>query len=144
MMAGKNMADIDPLSAHLIDDSGAASIDLDQFVTTVGASLPAEQSAASGPEDAPDVSYDARDVQPIVLPLFYQPSVNGVRLSSLTVFPPEQADIDAWGAGEISNRDLLARMARVHPAVIAHLKWPDAERLHQVFAILAPHFVSGE
>ncbi|MGR6430441.1 hypothetical protein ACU5AY_05925 [Rhizobium sp. PAMB 3174] len=140
------MDDIDPLSAHLaeVDETGAASIDLDQFVTRVGASSPADIPAGRGPEEAPVVSYDDGDVLPIVLPLYFRPSVDGVRLASLSVYPPEQADIDAWGAGEISNRDLLARMARVHPAVIAHLKWPDAERLHQVFSILAPHFVTGE
>lgn len=131
---------LDPVGEALAgteEPDGAVMVDLDQFVTV------------SGAEDEPDaeepvVTHDGeRGARAYVL--LHPPSVDGARLSRVTMRLPEQGDIDDFAAGAISgNRGMICRLTGLHPAVFRRLKWPDAEALHQIYRDIAPGFLTGE
>lgn len=123
-------------------------IDLDAFVTTVGEarpSSPALSDHADDADDTPVVSYDDEGRGGRIYALLHPPRVNGDLINRVTLRLPEQGDIDAFFAGEVSgNRGMICRLSGLHPAVFARLKWPDAAALHQIYRDLVPAFVTGE
>ncbi|WP_292201429.1 phage tail assembly protein [Mesorhizobium sp.] len=68
-------------------------------------------------------------------------TLNGERLMRIRMRPPFLEDIDDWSNAEISNRDLLARLCGLPPAVLKKLVWNDAEALMEIFHQLVPEFM---
>lgn len=72
--------------------------------------------------------------------LFLPFRVDGRWLRTISLRHLSQGDIDDFGAGTITRRDLLCRLTGLHPDVIRALKWPDSEKLHLAFQDSLPSF----
>lgn len=120
-------------------------IDLDAFVTTVHEACPSPSAPPDEADDAPVVSYDDEGRGGRTYVLLNPPRVNGDLLDRVTLRLPEQGDVDAFFAGEVTgNRGMICRLSGLHPAVFARLKWPDAAALHQIYRDIVPAFLTGE
>ncbi|BCM19263.1 hypothetical protein MJ8_30360 [Mesorhizobium sp. J8] len=63
------------------------------------------------------------------------------KIARIRMRPAVLEDIDDWSNAEISNRELLARLCEVSPAVLKKLAWDDAEALMEIFHQVVPEFV---
>lgn len=63
------------------------------------------------------------------------------RLTRIRMRSAMLEDIDDWSNAEISNRELLARLCELPPAVLKKLAWDDAEALMEIFHQVVPEFV---
>ncbi len=78
----------------------------------------------------------------LLVPLTIEEVGKKRRLTRIRMRHPCQAEIDAWGRGEIAGRrDLLCIMTGQPAEVIAGLAWPDAAAVHQMFSDMVPEFV---
>lgn len=78
----------------------------------------------------------------LLVPLTLKEAGKTRRLRSIRMRHPSQAEIDAWGRGEIEGRRaLLCAMTGQPGEVIGALAWPDASALHQMFSDMVPEFV---
>lgn len=99
-------------------------------------------------EGAPPAVVVTRDqmagarVYHLLVPLALQEGGKTRRLRSIRMRHPSQAEIDAWGRGEIDGRRaLLCVMTGQAAEVIGALAWPDAAAIHQMFSDMVPEFV---
>lgn len=118
--------------------------DIEAFMTEAGggASEDAEAVAAEAGRDAPEViavdSAAGSMKHCLLVPLM----VDGVRLSEVTMRMATLGDIDDWGSGALaSNRDLLARLTGLHPAVLRGLRHVDSDAVIRMFEAAVPAFV---
>ncbi|MDG4877662.1 hypothetical protein P9273_21400 [Mesorhizobium sp. WSM4935] len=65
----------------------------------------------------------------------------GERIARIRMRPAMLEDIDDWSSGEISNRELLARLCDLPTVVLKKLAWDDAEALMEIFGYMVPDFV---
>ena len=78
----------------------------------------------------------------LLVPLTIEQAGKKRRLKTMRMRHPAQAEIDAWGRGEIAGRRELMCVMTGQPAeVIAGLAWPDAAAIHQMFSDMVPEFV---
>lgn len=78
----------------------------------------------------------------LLVPLRIEEAGKTRRLTRIRMRHPNQAEIDAWGRGEIEGRRSLICLMIGQPAeVFGALAWPDAAALHQMFSDMVPDFI---
>ena len=100
--------------------------------------------AAAAPAEAvadEEVSLDLTDADYRYLTLRGALKRGGEKIVRIRMRPAMLEDIDDWSSGAISNRELLARLCELPPAVLKKLAWDDAEALMEIFHQVVPEFV---
>lgn len=119
------IADPNVLEAFMTDSSAVSDVSLEEAGPVVAVADPG----------CGDMSYT------LLVPI----TVNGERITKVTLHLSDLGNIDDWGSGKLrANRDLLARLTGLHPAVLRALKWPDAEVVIKLFEAAVPAFVIRE
>lgn len=78
----------------------------------------------------------------LLVPLRIKEATKTRRLTTIRMRHPSQAEIDAWGRGEIEGRRAMLCLMTGQPAeVFGALAWPDAAALHQMFSDMVPEFI---
>jgi hypothetical protein len=118
---------------------------LEAFMTESAASSEAVADGLHNTANEPVVASGEPGVGELTYTLLVPLTVNGERLTRVTLRLADLGDIDDWGSGKLpTNRDLLARLTGLHPVVLRSLKWPDAEAVIKLFEAAVPAFVIQE
>ncbi|MBZ9822351.1 phage tail assembly protein [Mesorhizobium sp. CA4] len=115
---------------------------IEDFMTGADeAPVPAGEPLAEAAVDEEEVSLELTDADYRYLTLRRTVRRGGEKIARIRVRPVMLEDIDDWSNAEISNRELLARLCEVPPAVLKKLAWDDAEALMEIFHQVVPEFV---